>query len=298
MLSPLSIDPATGEKRESVKRCAKGQLLIQRMALLEETFLKPIPVAGPRDNHLRFNDRLGLLCPPPLAERVSVNHSRERPPVIIAVDLDDSLIHGPMELSEGVTIVASTMVKPVARSIFQVVSPGACPSECKVIYEAPVQFMLAGEGLSSAPLYMASDIVTSLGATNPKSGQRRVFMHADKQDYNTLWKFQHIDPQLRLEVEGLPVSVNTRIILRHCKTNSALAIEHSTTSGFFGREYEVSTCDHLDGHRVENDTNQFCAYIDFENWTSGTQGSAEIASKCSKRRECSSFPNQGNQLTM
>lgn len=50
-----------------------------------------------------------------------MNHSRERPPVIISVDLDESLIYGPMELSEGVTIVASTMVKSVARSIFQVI---------------------------------------------------------------------------------------------------------------------------------------------------------------------------------
>ncbi|KAH9286857.1 Dolichyl pyrophosphate Man9GlcNAc2 alpha-1,3-glucosyltransferase [Echinococcus granulosus] len=198
-------------EREEVERaifldkCAKGQLLIQRMAFLEEAFLKPIPISGPREHHLHFNDRLGLLCPSPVAERVRVNHSRERPSVIIAVDLDESLIYGPMKLSEGVTIVASTMVKPVARSIFQVTSREACPSECKVTYETPVQFMLADEGLSNTPLYMASDTVTSIGATNSKSGQRRVFMHADKQDYNTLWKFQHVDPRVRLEFEGLPV---------------------------------------------------------------------------------------------
>ncbi|VDM27698.1 unnamed protein product [Hydatigera taeniaeformis] len=152
---------------------------------------------------------LGLLCPPPLAERVRVNHSRERPPVIISVDIDESLLYGAMKLSEGVKIVASTMVKSVARSIFQVISPVDCPSECKVTYETPVQFVLAGEDLSNTPLYIASDIVTSIGATNSRSGQRRVFMHADKQDHNTLWKFQHIDPRVRLELEGSPVPVST-----------------------------------------------------------------------------------------
>lgn len=74
-------------------------------------------------------------------------------------------------------------------------------------FGTPIQFVLAADGLSNAPLYLASDTVTAIGATNLKSGQRRVFLHSDKEDYNTFWKFDHVDSSVRLEFEGTPVPV-------------------------------------------------------------------------------------------
>lgn len=85
---------------------------------------------------------------------------------------------------------------------------GGAPSECQITYGAPVQFALAKEDLSDAPLYLASDTVSAIGATNPKSGHRWVFLHSDSDDYNTMWKVEHIDPQYRMESEGLPVPVS------------------------------------------------------------------------------------------
>lgn len=60
------------------------------------------------------------MCPLPLAERIRVNHSRERPVVMISVDLDESLFYGPMKLSDGVLMVATTTIKAIARTVFQV----------------------------------------------------------------------------------------------------------------------------------------------------------------------------------
>uniref|UniRef100_A0A5K3EIR8 SET domain-containing protein n=1 Tax=Mesocestoides corti TaxID=53468 RepID=A0A5K3EIR8_MESCO len=137
-------------------------------------------------------------------------------------------------------------------------SPEVCPKECKVTYGAPVQFLLATEELSDKPLYMASDSLMSTKGVQQKSGHRGVFLSADRCNYNTHWVFQHVDPQIRLEFEGQPVPVNTPVIIRHCKTNSALAIEHKKSWGLLDFEYEVSSCNHLDGHRAENDTNQIC----------------------------------------
>ncbi|KAM7539981.1 hypothetical protein Aperf_G00000044689 [Anoplocephala perfoliata] len=226
-----------------------------------------VPISGSRDSYLHFNKRVVILCPPPPPERVSINHSRERHPVIISVDLDESLIYGEMKLRDNAKIVASTIIKPVARSVFKMIMRGGVPSECPVTYGTPVQFLLAKEELSDAPLYLASDTVSAIGATNPKSGHRWVFLHSDSDDYNTMWKVEHIDPRFRMESEGVPVPAKSRLILRHCKTNSALAIEHSKIGGLYGVEYEVSSCDHLDGHRVENDTNQMMICTDLEEWS-------------------------------
>ncbi|KAM7541430.1 hypothetical protein Aperf_G00000047166 [Anoplocephala perfoliata] len=185
---------------------------------------------------------------------------------MISVDLDESLIYGEMKLKDNAKIVASTIIKPMARSAFKMIMSGGVPSECPITYGTPVQFILAKEELSDAPLYLASDTVSAIGATNPKSGHRWVFLHSDGDDYNTMWKVEHIDQRFRMESEGLPVPVKSRLILRHCKTNPALANEHSKIGGLYGVEYEVSSCDHLDGHRVENDTNQMMICTGLEEW--------------------------------
>ncbi|BHF60448.1 hypothetical protein SprV_0100341300 [Sparganum proliferum] len=143
-------------------------------------------------------------------------------------------------------------------SLFTSCSPQDCPSECKVTYGVPVQFKLASEAVSDEPMYMASDFINTAGGSNRLSGHRKVFLSANRCAYNTYWKLEHMYPQLRLEMEGQPIYVDRPLIVRHCKTNSALAIEPFTQNGFFGREYEVSAHDHLDGHRAESNCNFFC----------------------------------------
>lgn len=52
-------------------------------------------------------------------------------------------------------------------------------------------------------------------------------------------------------------------------SSNSLAQYNFCFSGFYGVEYEVSSCDHLDGHRVENDTNQMMVCTDLEEWLPG-----------------------------
>ncbi len=72
-----------------------------------------------------------------------------------------------------------------------------------------MQFLLAAEDLADVPLYMASDNINTAGGANLKSGRPRVFLNADKNCYNTYWRFEHVDPRVRFENEGQPVPVSS-----------------------------------------------------------------------------------------
>lgn len=111
---------------------------------------------------------------------------------------------------QSYTVKPLLIIKPEfseSRKICSQTRPGCCPKDCKITYGAPVQFMFAAEGLADTPLYMASDAINTAGGANYKSGRRRVFLNSEKFSYNTQWKFEHMDPQNRLEMEGQPVPV-------------------------------------------------------------------------------------------
>ncbi|VDL94883.1 unnamed protein product [Schistocephalus solidus] len=139
---------------------------------------------------------------------VEGNFSLPRPRILVCVDLDSSLIYGKMKFIEGTKIVGTTDLKPMARTVFQIVSPQDCPSECKVTYGSPVQFKLASEAVSDEPMYMASDFINTAGGSNRLSGHRQVFLSANRCAYNTHWKLEHMYPQLRMEMEGRPIYVS------------------------------------------------------------------------------------------
>jgi len=61
-----------------------------------------------------------------------------------------------------------------------------------------------------------------------------------KNDFNTVWIIEHVDPKVRFENEGNPVLAGEAILLKHCQTAQWLASDpaHSTKSDF-GNEFEV-----------------------------------------------------------
>ncbi|NWH74743.1 CF161 protein, partial [Piaya cayana] len=84
---------------------------------------------------------------------------------------------------------------------------------------------------------------------------QQVFL-TDELSFLACWQANFLDPQLRLEHEGLPVPANSKIIITHCHTNRSLAIPRNFwTRSYFGKEHEVICHTYLDSHKAEEDKN-------------------------------------------
>ncbi|NWR69084.1 CF161 protein, partial [Centropus unirufus] len=102
--------------------------------------------------------------------------------------------------------------------------------------------------------YLASDH-KSFKRLARKSSLQQVFL-TDELSYLTSWQANFLDPQLRIEYEGLPVPANSKIIITHRHTNQSLAIPRNFwTRSYFGKEHEVICHTYLDCHKAEEDMN-------------------------------------------
>ncbi|KAF7260217.1 hypothetical protein EG68_03781 [Paragonimus skrjabini miyazakii] len=240
-----------------LERCRSGDLAIQKVTKLYQAFMESTPVKMSTDGCVRFCESYALICPTSKPYLVQIGLSNERPQTILAADSEASLAAGEVVVNDGNGVVASTCVQAVARSVFQLYSPHSLPDGCILTYGMPVQFRLANQNISREPVYLASDNASPMSATR-MSGHQRVFLTTDKDSFLTHWKIEHIDPMLRLESEGCPVKSDTLVIIKHWRTNAAIAVEDRFSNNLsFGQEYEVSCHTYLDGHRAEKDVNHF-----------------------------------------
>jgi len=90
---------------------------------------------------------------------------------------------------------------------------------------------------------------------------------SSKADFMTVWEVQFLDPQYRLEMEGMPVQSNVPILINHCGTNCLLGSDAFTFNNDFGKEYEVfckSCNDNMKGQlgcrdkRLTGEQNRWC----------------------------------------
>ncbi|KAG5451774.1 Cilia- and flagella-associated protein 161 [Clonorchis sinensis] len=240
-----------------LERCRKGQLAIQGMTELYQRFTETTPVKMSTDGCVRFCDSYVLLCPPSKPQYVELGWCNERPQTMLTADYEQCLAAGDMVVRDGNAVTAATCIQPIARSVFQIFSPQALPDDCVVTYGMPVQFRLANTNIGPERVYLASDNASPMSA-NRMSGHQRVFLTTDKDSFLTHWKIEHQHPDLRMESEGCPVKSDTLVLIKHCRTNAAIAVEDRFTKNLsFGQEYEVSCHTYLDGHRAEKDVNLF-----------------------------------------
>uniref|UniRef100_A0A8D0H8H3 Cilia and flagella associated protein 161 n=1 Tax=Sphenodon punctatus TaxID=8508 RepID=A0A8D0H8H3_SPHPU len=103
-------------------------------------------------------------------------------------------------------------------------------------------------------LFLASDHRT-FERSAQKSHLQQVFL-TDELSYLTFWQATYLDPQLRLEYEGFPVSANSKLLITHCHTNRGLAVPRNYwIRTYFGKDYEVNCHTYLDSHKAEEDKN-------------------------------------------
>uniref|UniRef100_A0A8C1M8L4 Cilia and flagella associated protein 161 n=1 Tax=Cyprinus carpio TaxID=7962 RepID=A0A8C1M8L4_CYPCA len=103
-------------------------------------------------------------------------------------------------------------------------------------------------------LFLASDHKTFLKCA--KKSRLQELSLVEEFDFLRWWKVIYFDPQERLENEGYPVQVNSKVLISHCKTNQCLAaLVFIYLFGFslFGKEYELTARTFLDSHKAERD---------------------------------------------
>lgn len=238
--------------KDFIFRRERGELLIQRSNKLKENLYKKEKLSISKDGFLHFGDTVMLVSPENKKSPLE-NLPCEGGNLSLAVTPEEMAVHALDALPCPCGLSAIRITSPVGRNVFQIVSTeGASMGE-------PIRFgqnfgLGAMGGFPDRMLFLMSDHKTFRNMAK-KSLLQNVLL-TDELSYLTSWQATYLDPQLRLEYEGLPVPANTKILITHCYTNQALAVPRNfSTRTYFGKEYEVVCHTFLDSHRAEEDKN-------------------------------------------
>lgn len=233
------------EKRE------KGKLLIQRNRRLKMHLLRPMQLSVSEDGYIHYGDQVMLVNPD--------HPEREEAGLFLGGDLslcmtpDEMQAHLSDELQLPCGLSAAHTTAPVGRNTFVVLSVDRDATGQVLRYGQDFCLGITG-GFENKMLYLSSDHRTLLRSAQ-KSWLQEVYL-TDEVSYLAWWQATFLDPQLRLEQEGLPVQANEKIIICHRHTNQGLAAHrHLFLRTYFGKEAEVAAHTHLDSHRAEKPKN-------------------------------------------
>ena len=227
--------------KDFIDKKEKGELLIYKSHNLSSKILQNVELSNWSDGYLRFGDTVCLYHP-----ENEVN---------LVINLSDSRLHEDEVVKAPCGVSASKILQPCFRNAFVITSADGS--------DKPGDFLTFGKHivLSTLPgiggeLKLCSDRATFMKSAK-KSRYNDCFL-VSSVSYLCHWQILHNDPQQRLESEGMPVPMNQKVNINHCKTNERLATM-SDISGRtpFGWENEVVTHTFLDSHKAEQSENHW-----------------------------------------
>uniref|UniRef100_A0A8C5RTM3 Cilia and flagella associated protein 161 n=1 Tax=Laticauda laticaudata TaxID=8630 RepID=A0A8C5RTM3_LATLA len=173
----------------------------------------------------------------------------------LAVNPDLGTLYTGDNLSAPCDLSAIEHVNPIGRNAFRILSlEGEAMGE-------PVRFgqnfgLGTAGGFQDKMLFLSSDH-KSFQNMAKKSSLQPVFM-TDEISYLCAWQIIFLDPQLRMEYEGLPIPANTKVVIVHSHTNQALAVPRTFwIRTYFGKECEINCHTYLDSHKAEESKNHW-----------------------------------------
>ncbi|KAM5291892.1 cilia- and flagella-associated protein 161 [Ctenodactylus gundi] len=235
-----------------VKR-ERGELLIQRNQRLRQHLLRPMQLSVSEDGHVRCGDSVLLVSPEPTKmEETSLCLSGALS-LCMTPDEMEAYLTGQLQLPCGLSAAQTTA--PVGRDTFIILSADGEATGQVLRYGQNFCLGIRG-GLENKMLYLSSDHRTLLRSSK-RSWLQEVYLTDEVSPLNH-WQATFLDPQLRLEHEGLPVPANVKILLHHRHTNRALAVHrHLLLRTYLGKEAEVVAHTHLDSHHAEKPKNHW-----------------------------------------
>ncbi|XP_053478407.1 cilia- and flagella-associated protein 161 [Ictalurus furcatus] len=239
--------------REFLQKKDRGELTIQKNGVLRENLLQPVSLSVSPDGLLRFGDTVMLL---------NVRGMTRDPcdPCALSIIADLSNIATHLEtnskphLRGPCPVGGASSIQPCVRNAFIITSVDETADGEILRYEQ--NFALRTTAGFGGQLYLASDHRTFQKCA--KKSQLQEVSLVEQMDFLCWWRLVYIDPQERLEHEGFPVQVNSKLLLSHCKTNQCLAaLPDHTLWTVFGKEAEITARTLLDSHKAEQDCNHW-----------------------------------------
>ncbi|XP_068128579.1 cilia- and flagella-associated protein 161 [Hyperolius riggenbachi] len=235
------------EKRE------KGELLLQKSSNFKKKVLQKAELSVSKDGLLHFGDVVMLLNPENNEPSLS-NPSPVDGNYTLSVNPDESALNLKSHLTAPCGVSGSSNVKPCARNAFIITSVDGSRQGEPLHYGQ--NFVMRTTDDFMGHLYLASDQKTFLKSSK-KSHLQEVSL-ADELSYESCWQIVYLDPQLRMEHEGLPVPANTKLLIVHSKTNRCLAVLRKYILWtLFGKECEITAHTYLNGHKAEENENHW-----------------------------------------
>ncbi|VVC26174.1 Hypothetical protein CINCED_3A005919 [Cinara cedri] len=155
----------------------------------------------------------------------------------------------PDGLGPDCTLTASEFTEPCVRNCFKI---SGLLNGCED--GQPVKF---GDTFNIIPCVSSKPLFAAVVIPRLHEEDRALCGHAavklsGSPDSRCRWTVEYWNGKWRMEAEGLPVPIGTRVVVKHADTDLNLAVEKETRfSHFFGNEFEVSAYSYKDSAGCE-----------------------------------------------
>ncbi|XP_052437996.1 cilia- and flagella-associated protein 161 [Carassius gibelio] len=235
----------------------RGELTVQKEGDLRQNILKPVSLSVSQDGFLHFGDTVMLV-------NSGGGEHVQRGSCVLSIIADSSNITSKSDTNSVPHLLGPLQVggahsmTPCVRNAFIITSVDGTSDEEVLRYDQ--SFALRTTAGFAGELFLASDHRTFLKCA--KKSRLQELSLVEEFDFLCWWKVIYFDPQERLENEGYPVQVNSKVLISHCKTNQCLAaLGNHILWTPFGKEYELSAHTFLDSHKAERDNNHWLFFM-------------------------------------
>ncbi|XP_060932539.1 cilia- and flagella-associated protein 161-like [Limanda limanda] len=233
-------------KKVYLDKRERGELAAQKIDFLKQNILGTVNLSLTTDGQVHFGDFVMLVN--------MGGENRECSSVSINAGVNNLIRIPSPGIKSPCGVSAGRGILPCRRTAFIITSVDGSPEGSTLLYDQ--SFSLTTTRGFARGLYLTSDIKSFQKCA--KISRLQEVTLEEEVSFLSWWKVVHFDPQERLEYEGQPVPADVKVVIRHCKTNQALAVmgDHMLWT-LYGKEYEVTAHTFLDSHKAEEDKNHW-----------------------------------------
>ncbi|XP_055030828.2 cilia- and flagella-associated protein 161 [Misgurnus anguillicaudatus] len=237
--------------KEFILQKERGELTVQKEGALRQNIMQPVSLSVSVDGFLHFGDTVILVNP-------GGGQLDPRRPCVLSIVADSSNIESHSQTNPHLVgplqVGGAHSMDPCVRNAFVITSVDGTSDGEVVRYDQ--NFALRTTAGFAGELYLASDHRTFQKCA--KKSRLQELSLVETVDFLCWWRMMYLDPQERLENEGYPVQVNSKVLISHRKTNQCLAaLGNYILWTPFGKEYELTAHTFLDSHKAEQDNNHW-----------------------------------------
>ncbi|KAL4454993.1 hypothetical protein ABPG74_006375 [Tetrahymena malaccensis] len=155
------------------------------------------------------------------------------------------------QIDESYPVSTTGKTFPCARSIF-LIQP--CPEDYNprqnILCYGQKFKIVVNPRMFRKPLYLSSQPADP--QRSKKNSRQQDSFLSSKDNFDSVWVVEHIDPQIRFEMNKQPVRANDPIILKHFQTNQYLASDEQQVKNSYGIENEVFALQYQTYNKTQN----------------------------------------------